>query len=112
MAEIARIQYNRASIFTCYESTTMLELRGAPALSSFRQNKILNKLQNAVPGVTSVYAEFMHFAELSEDLNDNERLVLERILRYGPKAEQKDGAGELFLVVPRFGTISPWSSKA
>ncbi|HCG80206.1 MAG TPA: phosphoribosylformylglycinamidine synthase, partial [Oceanospirillales bacterium] len=90
----------------------MLELRGAPALSSFRQNKILNKLQSAVPAVTGVYAEFMHFADLKADLNDAELTVLERILRYGPKAEQKDGAGELFLVVPRFGTISPWSSKA
>jgi len=90
----------------------MLELRGAPALSSFRQNKILTKLQSAVPGVTGVYAEFAHFADLKADLSDAELTVLERILRYGPKAEQKDGAGELFLVVPRFGTISPWSSKA
>ncbi|WP_430461737.1 phosphoribosylformylglycinamidine synthase [Thalassolituus sp. LLYu03] len=90
----------------------MLELRGAPALSSFRQTKILNKLQQVLPQVRGVYAEFMHFADLSADLADNERLVLERILRYGPKAEVKAGEGELFLVVPRFGTISPWSSKA
>ena len=90
----------------------MLELRGAPALSSFRQNKVLNKLQQALPQVSGVYAEFMHFADLSADLTDNERLVLERILRYGPKAEVKQPVGEFFLVIPRFGTISPWSSKA
>lgn len=90
----------------------MLELRGAPALSSFRQNKTLNRLQQVLPQVTGVYAEFVHFADLNEDLNDTERHVLERILRYGPKADQQDGNGELFLVIPRFGTISPWSSKA
>ncbi|MBL34537.1 MAG: phosphoribosylformylglycinamidine synthase, partial [Oceanospirillaceae bacterium] len=90
----------------------MLELRGAPALSPFRQNKVLNKLQQALPHVTGVYAEFMHFADLSAELTESERLVLERILRYGPKAEVKEPAAEMQLVVPRFGTISPWSSKA
>ena len=90
----------------------MLELRGAPALSIFRQNKVLNKLQQALPHVSAVYAEFMHFADLSAELAENERLVLERILRYGPKADVQEPAGEMFLVVPRFGTISPWSSKA
>ncbi|WP_028294558.1 phosphoribosylformylglycinamidine synthase [Oceanobacter kriegii] len=90
----------------------MLELRGAPALSEFRQSRILNKLQASVPSVTGVYAEFVHFADLKEDLADNELLVLERILRYGPKAERQEPNGEMFLVIPRFGTISPWSSKA
>lgn len=91
----------------------MLELRGAPALSEFRQQKILSKLQQQLPAVTGVYAEFIHFGDLKAELAENERLVLERILRYGPKAEaQAEPAGELFLVVPRFGTISPWSSKA
>ncbi|WP_221800612.1 phosphoribosylformylglycinamidine synthase [Oceanobacter mangrovi] len=90
----------------------MLELRGAPALSEFRQTRILNKLQAAVPAVSGVYAEFVHFADLKAELAENELLVLERILRYGPKAERQDPAGELFLVIPRFGTISPWSSKA
>ena len=90
----------------------MLELRGAPALSTFRQTKILNKLQQVLPQVSGVYAEFMHFAELTAELAGNERQVLERILRYGPKVDVQEPAGELFLVIPRFGTISPWSSKA
>ncbi|MCY0966989.1 phosphoribosylformylglycinamidine synthase [Parathalassolituus penaei] len=91
----------------------MLELRGAPALSEFRQQKILRKLQQQLSAVSGVYAEFVHFADLSAALADNERLVLERILRYGPKADvQNQPAGEQFVVIPRFGTISPWSSKA
>lgn len=90
----------------------MLELRGAPALSPFRQTKVLTKLQQFLPQVDGVYAEFMHFAQLDADLTASELDVLERLLRYGPKVEVQQGQGELFLVVPRLGTISPWSSKA
>ena len=90
----------------------MLELRGAPALSPFRQTKTLRKLQQVLPSASSVYAEFVHFADLKADLDNNELAVLQRILRYGPKVDVQDGQGEAFLVIPRFGTISPWSSKA
>ncbi|MEN9463855.1 MAG: hypothetical protein RL217_36, partial [Pseudomonadota bacterium] len=90
----------------------MLELRGAPALSAFRQTKILSKLQQAAPTVQSVYAEFVHFADLTADLSNQEATVLERLLQYGPKVPVQEGKGEVFVVVPRLGTISPWSSKA
>ena len=90
----------------------MLELRGAPALSPFRQTKILTKLQQALPQVSGLYAEFVHFAQLEGDLDASELDTLERLLRYGPKVEAQPLQGELFLVVPRLGTISPWSSKA
>ncbi|MFY9178942.1 MAG: phosphoribosylformylglycinamidine synthase, partial [Venatoribacter sp.] len=90
----------------------MLELRGAPALSAFRQSKILAKLQQAVPSVTAVYAEFVHFADTSAALSDKEQEVLARLLQYGPKVAVQEGKGEVFVVVPRLGTISPWSSKA
>ena len=64
----------------------MLELRGASALSSFRQTKLLGKLQAELSKVHSVSAEFVHFAELSAALSEAEQKVLERILQYGPKA--------------------------
>lgn len=90
----------------------MLALRGAPALSAFRHEKLLSALQSKVPAVTALYSEFMHFADLEQDLSADEQQVLDRILRYGPKADVEEPAGQLFLVVPRPGTISPWSSKA
>ncbi|MFG1488527.1 phosphoribosylformylglycinamidine synthase, partial [Oceanospirillum sp. HFRX-1_2] len=90
----------------------MLKLRGAPALSAFRTRKLLSALQEAVPAVQNVHAEFMHFAELTADLTAEQQTVLDRILRYGPKSELREPSGTLFLVVPRPGTISPWSSKA
>jgi phosphoribosylformylglycinamidine synthase len=90
----------------------MLALRGAPALSAFRHEKLLSALQSKVPAITALYSEFMHFADLEQNLAAEEQQVLDRILRYGPKAEAKEPVGQLFLVVPRPGTISPWSSKA
>ena len=90
----------------------MLQLRGAPALSSFRRDKLLAELQAQVPEIQGVYAEFVHFAEVSEPLLAAENQVLETILQYGPTESVEQPCGQLVLVVPRPGTISPWSSKA
>ena len=90
----------------------MLVLRGAPALSAFRHAKLFNAVSQKVPSVTGLYAEFVHFADMNSELSSEKHSTLERILRYGPKADQQDPKGTLILVVPRPGTISPWSSKA
>ena len=91
----------------------MLILRGAPALSSFRTQKLLANLQQRVPAVTGVSSEFVHFANLAAPLSSDQQHVLQQLLTYGPKVEgEVNHDGELFLVVPRLGTISPWASKA
>ncbi|MFF7706941.1 phosphoribosylformylglycinamidine synthase [Pseudomonas sp. NPDC007930] len=90
----------------------MLILRGAPALSAFRHGKLLEQLRQKVPAVTGLYAEFAHFAEVAGELAENQLGVLARLLKYGPSVPVQEPAGRLFLVLPRFGTISPWSSKA
>ncbi len=90
----------------------MLILRGAPALSAFRHGKLMAQLTAKVPAVSGLYAEFAHFAEVSGTLGADEEQVLARLLKYGPSVPVQEPAGRLFLVVPRFGTISPWSSKA
>ena len=90
----------------------MLELRGAPALSSFRCNKLLVNLQQALPQITGLYSEFIHFADVQGDLSDADSVVLNRLLKYGPSVDVCEPKGTLVLVTPRPGTISPWSSKA
>ena len=90
----------------------MLKLSGAPALSAFRCEKLLANIQTTHPEVTSVYAEFVHFADVKQDLTSQEITVLEQILRYGPKAQAQTPQGQMIIVVPRMGTISPWASKA
>ena len=90
----------------------MLTLRGAPALSEFRTQRILSSLQQVDSGVKAVYAEFVHFVDNSADLDEKQLNVLAQLLHYGPTAPVQPTDGELYLVVPRPGTISPWSSKA
>ncbi len=48
--------------------TTMLILRGAPALSAFRHEKLFEQLRQKVPSVSGLYAEFAHFVEVSAAL--------------------------------------------
>ncbi|MGB2055258.1 MAG: phosphoribosylformylglycinamidine synthase, partial [Porticoccaceae bacterium] len=90
----------------------MIILSGAPSLSDFRRRKLLSSLQNTVPTVISVMAEYVHFAEVSAPLSEPDQTTLQALLTYGPSAKQQANNGDLLLVVPRPGTISPWSSKA
>ena len=58
-----------------------------------------------------------HFVDLARDLDARETTLLERLLTYGPREDARaanSGAATTteIVVVPRFGTISPWSSKA
>ncbi|SUX84438.1 phosphoribosylformylglycinamidine synthase [Citrobacter koseri] len=43
-------------------------LRGSPALSAFRINKLLARFQAANLQVHNIYAEYVHFADLSAPL--------------------------------------------
>ena len=90
----------------------MKTLRGAPALSDFRVKKLLAQCAELQLPVSDVYAEFTHFAHISADLNDEEFQVLQQLLKYGPSIEEHEPVGQLLLVTPRPGTISPWSSKS
>ena len=90
----------------------MMILNGAPSLSAFRRKKLLSLLQKIVPSTVSVYAEYVHFADINETLTASELETLNALLTYGPREEKTSTKGQLILVVPRPGTISPWSSKA
>lgn len=87
-------------------------LRGSPALSEFRVNKLLELCREQQLPVSAIYAEFMHFANLTADLDASENEKLEKLLTYGPTIEEHEPQGLLLLVTPRPGTISPWSSKS
>ena len=93
---------------------TMLikNLRGAPALSDFRVNKLLSLCEQLQLPVTDIYAEYAHFAHLKSELSSSEETVLKQLLTYGPSMEEHEPAGNFILVTPRPGTISPWSSKS
>ena len=92
-------------------SPPLLILHGAPALSSFRLEKLLSALKAKQPNIRSIESAFIHFVETRHPLDAHQQGVLQTLLTYGgPPARASEG--ELFLVIPRIGTISPWASKA
>jgi phosphoribosylformylglycinamidine synthase len=88
----------------------LISLRGRNALSPFRIDKLLTSLASTRIG--SLAADFWHFVQIRQALSAAERQTLERILTYGPHSAEHADRGELALVIPRPGTISPWASKA
>jgi phosphoribosylformylglycinamidine synthase len=88
----------------------MLQLSGAPAFSVFRLNKLRERLQQAGIGITGLAAHFVHFVDLDEALDDTQAQTLRLLL--GDTPAPVAAADYRCWVVPRVGTISPWSSKA
>jgi phosphoribosylformylglycinamidine synthase len=84
---------------------------GALALSAFRQQRLLTALQEIDADIESVHGQYFHFVDAINPLGEDERARVAALLTYGaPFVEQAEG--DRFLVVPRFGTVSPWASKA
>jgi len=90
----------------------MLKISGTPALSDFRIQKLLTKMQLIEPAITALSATYSHFIDIQDDLNSAQLAILQQLLAYGSAGNQSEIVGEKFWVVPRSGTISPWSSKA
>jgi len=90
----------------------MLILQGGNALSDFRVNKLLSALQTNIPEISSIQAYFIHFAETRTDLDEKEQAQLDALLDYGSVINIAERHSVKLIVIPRLGTISPWSSKA
>ncbi|MEC9375845.1 MAG: phosphoribosylformylglycinamidine synthase [Pseudomonadota bacterium] len=89
-----------------------LRLLGSPVFSAFRREKLLSALRDVNADIQDVQAFYEHFVDLKQELVDREFLALKELLSYGPAYEDSSFTGKELLVVPRIGTISPWSSKA
>ena len=85
----------------------LLRIPGGRALSQFR----LEKLSLALPNFLCSGAQFWHFAETIGELNEKERSLLADLMNYGEPCSPRN-QGRMILILPRLGTISPWSSKA
>jgi phosphoribosylformylglycinamidine synthase len=89
----------------------MLILPGSNALSVFRIQRLLSQLKEVHPAVTGVTGRYCHFIDSKTALTDADVRKLEAMLAYGEPLVS-ELSGEQFVVIPRFGTISPWASKA
>lgn len=74
--------------------------------------KLLVKLQQINPEISSVSSRFVHIARLQSPLSTSLERIAESLLSYGVGATTEPDTEHRCTVVPRLGTISPWSSKA
>ncbi|MEZ4319874.1 MAG: phosphoribosylformylglycinamidine synthase [Myxococcota bacterium] len=88
----------------------LLELRGAPALSPFRLERLLAHPE----APAALDAHFVHLVEVSREPDEATLERLQALLAYGPEpyAEPHPEGWSSVLVAPRPGTLSAWSSKA
>jgi phosphoribosylformylglycinamidine synthase len=88
-------------------------LRGCAALSEFRRRRLLQALQAIDDAVADVHAHYLHVViaawPLEPEMVDRVRALIDDGLGEAPAPEP--GAA-LHWVMPRLGTVSPWSSKA
>ncbi|MBL8483790.1 MAG: phosphoribosylformylglycinamidine synthase [Rhodocyclaceae bacterium] len=88
----------------------ILKLRGAAAFSAPRLARISARLAAAIVKFKAVSARQWFFVECTRAPGAEELDRLKLLLQVDDETEP--AAGHLLLVVPRLGTISPWSSKA
>ena len=89
-------------------------IRGKSALSFFRLEKLRVLVSTAIPDIQVADACHWYFLSLNKNLSVNEAKLLDTLLGLEESEKDQAGGGRLqqMLVVPRLGTISPWSSKA
>ena len=98
-------------------------LPGADALSAFRQQRLLASLAAQGVDLESIEAQYLHFIWSESDLDVKNQEILASLLTYGQPFVSKLKSGNSWfskgsklcedaVVIPRFGTVSPWASKA
>jgi phosphoribosylformylglycinamidine synthase len=89
----------------------LLHFEGGNALSDFRARAWLPRLQSVCTRVTALHARHVHWALLDDGAGADAAQRLSALLDYGD-AYTGPPDGEMVLVMPRLGTLSPWASKA
>ncbi|HUG59631.1 MAG TPA: phosphoribosylformylglycinamidine synthase, partial [Candidimonas sp.] len=88
-------------------------LLGSSVLSSFRRERLLQRFAELELPVADINGRFEHYVWTEAGLNPQDQTQLEQLLDYGTADSDKENKNNLVLrVVPRFGTVSPWASKA
>jgi len=84
---------------------------GGNALSNFRVQQLLPQLQGIHDKISGISARFVHLVASEAQPDASLSAKLASLLTYGdPYTGPVDGV--VIAVSPRFGTVSPWASKA
>jgi len=85
----------------------LIILQGQPALSEFRKNKLCSNLC-----ASEIQAHYLYIVEVTSTWRDDDKSKLDQLLGFQTKALNTTPQDGTYIVTPRIGTISPWSSKA
>jgi phosphoribosylformylglycinamidine synthase len=100
---------------TLHLTTFEGESRGINALSDFRAQQLLPRLQAINDKITGISARFVHLVATDAPPTEVMETQLEALLNYGEPCHNwpaNTTGASFFIVTPRFGTVSPWASKA
>jgi len=84
---------------------------GIQALRKFKVKAVNEKINSKFSNLNLLSTEYIHFIETDKELNSKNKTNLDKLLNYAPQLTPLKGS-ENIIVIPRLGTISPWSSKA
>ena len=90
----------------------MIVKEGPASHSPFKLESLLRRLLSIDQNITGLGARFIHFIDSKNDLGEEQDQILDSILEYGPNWPFGADEGFKIFTLPRFGTTSPWSSKA
>ena len=86
---------------------------GAAALSDFRLSRLLDTLKQNEPSISQLTAHYLYFTQVEGELSQEQTQQLQALIHASAEEALKPAAGAQYVtVVPRLGTLSPWSSKA
>ncbi len=111
----ARHNHKATATVTLHLTTFEGVPEGINALSDFRVQQLLPRLQAIHEKIVGIHARFVHLVATDTLPTEAEKTQLAALLNYGepaPAALASPVAGSIFVVTPRFGTVSPWASKA
>ena len=92
-----------------------LILEGGNALSDFRIQQLLPRLQAHCPEIRALTGQYLHLVASSAPFDTEQKAVLSELLTYGEpfsKGASLPPTSIQIFVSPRLGTVSPWASKA
>ncbi len=83
---------------------------GGRALSATKTAQLLATAQKIAPQISAVATHWVHWVQTDTAPLADTQTKLQALLTYGEPAAES--TGELIVVMPRLGTVSPWASKA
>ncbi len=89
----------------------LMHFEGGDALPAFRAQALLERVRAVCPRIVGVAARYVHWVAFDTAPSREDVDKLQALLTYGDAFAGRAG-GELVVVMPRLGTVSPWASKA